>query len=193
MRFVLALLLLSLPLTALAQQTDQPDGTIAVEDSAQQDAAIAVRIRAILGELDGYGDVTVTVSSGIVTLRGTTVDTTAAQRLNEIARRVQGVVAIKNEVHETTDVVERLNPAMQRLRTRLAQFAAMLPLISVGVLVFVLITGTGILLARRKNPWDRIAPNLFIADIYRQVVRLAFGIGGMVVALDEAHVAETAR
>ena len=184
MRFFLALLLLSLPLTALAQQTDQPDGTIAVEDSAQQDAAIAVRIRAILGELDGYGDVTVTVSSGIVTLRGTTVDTTAAQRLNEIARRVQGVVAIKNEVHETTDVVERLNPAMQRLRTRLAQFAAMLPLISVGVLVFVLITGTGILLARRKNPWDRIAPNLFIADIYRQVVRLAFGIGGMVVALD---------
>ena len=35
MRFVLALLLLSLPLTALAQQTDQPDGTIAVEDSAK--------------------------------------------------------------------------------------------------------------------------------------------------------------
>ena len=53
--------LMALP--ALAQDSAQPTGTIAVEDSASQDAAIAVRIRDILGELDGYSDVTVTVSS----------------------------------------------------------------------------------------------------------------------------------
>lgn len=184
MRLLFALLLALLPVYAAAQQSDQPDGTITVEDSAQQDAAIAVRIRDILGELEGYEDVTVTVSSGIVTLRGTTVDTATATRLNEIARRVQGVVAIKNEVQETTDVVERLNPAMQRFRTRLVQFVAILPLLSIGLLVFALITGAGVVLAGLKQPWDRIAPNLFIADIYRQIVRLAFGIAGLVVALD---------
>ncbi|MFC4671581.1 mechanosensitive ion channel domain-containing protein [Seohaeicola nanhaiensis] len=184
MRLILALLLAVLPLTAIAQTVDQPDGTIAVTDSKQQDAAIAVRIRAILAELDGYEDVTVAVSSGIVTLRGTTVDTSAASRLNEIARRVEGVVAIKNEVHETTDVVERLNPAMQRFRARLVQFVAILPLLSIALLVFVLIAAAGFLLARMKQPWDRIAPNLFIADIYRQAVRLIFAISGVVVALD---------
>lgn len=183
--FFLALsLVLSFSASAMAQQADQPDGKIAVEDSASQDAAIATRIRAILGELDGFGDVTVAVSSGIVTLRGTTIDSTSAQRLNEIARRVEGVVAIENEVTETTDVVERLNPAVQRFRARFFQFVAFLPLISIAIVAFAAITWAGFFIARRKQPWDRIAPNAFIADIYRQILRIAFVIGGLVVALD---------
>jgi small conductance mechanosensitive channel len=32
----------------------QPDGIIAVDSDATQDAAIAVRIREIIGQLDGY-------------------------------------------------------------------------------------------------------------------------------------------
>jgi small-conductance mechanosensitive channel len=35
-----------------------------------------------------------------------------------------------------------------------------------------------------RQPWDRLAPNAFIADIYRQIIRLAFVIAGIVVALD---------
>jgi ABC-type proline/glycine betaine transport system substrate-binding protein len=72
-RILLALMLcLASPVTA--QTSDQPTGTISVAESAQQDAAIATRIRTILAELEGYEDVTVTVSSGIVTLRGTTIE-----------------------------------------------------------------------------------------------------------------------
>jgi osmotically-inducible protein OsmY len=93
-----------------AQTSDQPTGTITVDDSAEQDAAIANRIREILMELDGYEDVTVTVNSGIVTLRGTALDGPAVSRLNEIAGRVQGVVTIENRVQETTDVARRLDP-----------------------------------------------------------------------------------
>ncbi len=181
---LLVCLALASPLPLSAQTADQPDGTITVEDNATQDAAIAVRIRDILGELDGYRNVTVTVSSGIVTLRGTTIDSAAATRLNEIARRVQGVVAIRNEVVESTDVVERLNPAMQRFRARFFQFIAFLPLISVGMVAFAVVTYIGFWIARRRQPWDRIAPNAFIADIYRQIIRLAFVIAGIVVALD---------
>lgn len=74
MRFLLVVLCLcAAPLSA--QDTNQPQGTIAITDSAAQDAAIAVRIRDILSELEGFDGVTVTVTSGIVTLRGTTVDT----------------------------------------------------------------------------------------------------------------------
>mmetsp|Transcript_18343 Transcript_18343/g.29475 ORF Transcript_18343/g.29475 Transcript_18343/m.29475 type:complete len:441 (-) Transcript_18343:16169-17491(-) len=181
----LALLLLCLtagPL--LAQTTEQPQGSIEVEDSASQDAAIAVRIRDILSELDGFEEVTVTVSSGIVTLRGTTIDAAAAARLNDIAARVVGVVAIENEVVETTDVVARLNPAVERFQNRINQGIALLPLAAVALLSFVLILTAGIFLARLRNPWDRIAPNKFIADIYRQIVRIAFFVGGLVIALD---------
>ncbi|MGB7240509.1 MAG: mechanosensitive ion channel family protein [Sulfitobacter sp.] len=184
MRVALLILCLMLPLTVLAQTSDQPSGQIAVSDSASQDAAIAVRIRDILNELDGFGDITVTVSSGIVTFRGTTLDTATATRLNDLAARVEGVVAIENEVLESTDVVERLNPALDRFQTRIVQAVSFLPLLLVAVFVFAIVVVLGLLLARMRAPWDTIAPNAFIADIYRQIVRLAFTIAALVIALD---------
>lgn len=182
---LIALLLLSLCFALpLAAQTNQPSGTIAVQDSASADAAIATRIRDILGELEGYEDITVVVSSGIVTLRGTTLDMATATRLSELVGRVEGVVAIENEVEETTDVARRLNPAVDRFQERLTQTIAFLPLALVAVTVFVLIVFFGFFIARLRQPWERLSPNAFIADIYRQIIRLFFIIGGLVVALD---------
>jgi small-conductance mechanosensitive channel len=189
MRFfipVLTALFLSaaLPVAGVAQDTAQPTGTIAVEDSAQQDAAIAVRIRDILGELDGYNDITVTVSSGIVSLNGNALDGTAIERLGELVSRVDGVVTIENGVTETTDLAERLNPAIERFLTRMQQFIAFIPLMVVSFIAFAIIVYIGLFIARRKQPWDRMAPNMFIADIYRQIIRVAFVIAAIVVALD---------
>lgn len=184
-RFLILLCVVALfPFAALTQTSDQPTGTITVEDNATQDASIAVRIREILGELEGFEDVTVTVSSGIVTLRGTTVDSEAATRLNEIAGRVEGVVAIENEVTETMDVARRLNPAIDRFVARLNQTVAFLPLAAIAVLAFAVVVLLGFAIARLKQPWNRLAPNAFISDIYRQIIRLAFVIGGLVIALD---------
>ncbi|MFD3191750.1 mechanosensitive ion channel domain-containing protein [Sedimentitalea sp. HM32M-2] len=183
MRVLLVCLICLLPGLATAQTT-QPTGTIEVQDSAAQDAAIAVRIRDILSELEAYDGVSVTVTSGIVTLRGHTVDRDAAQRLNDLISRVEGVVAIENQVTETTDVVERLNPAIDRFRARIAQSVAYLPLLSIAVLAFGGVVLLGTFLARLRQPWDRLAPNAFIADIYRQIVRLVFVVAGIVVGLD---------
>ncbi len=185
LRHVLTALALAVVLwTPVAQAQTQPQGEITVEDNAQQDAAIAVRIRDILSELQGYSNVTVTVSSGIVTLRGTTLDAAASTRLNDLVGRVQGVVAIENEVLETTDVAERLNPAYERFKGRVFQAFALVPLLGVALSAFVIVVLAGVVLARSRYPWDRIAPNAFIADIYRQLVRLFFVIAGIVIALD---------
>ncbi|KNG92749.1 mechanosensitive ion channel family protein [Pseudaestuariivita atlantica] len=183
-RWLLLIVFLALPIAGAAQSEDQPTGTIGVEDSADRDAAIAVRIRDILAELDGFGDVTVTVTSGIVTLRGTTLDASKAASLNDLVARVEGVVAIENEVAETTDVVERLNPAVERFMHRLSQFVAFIPLLSIAVVAFCVVLLLGFFVASRKQPWDRLAPNTFIADIYRTLIRLGFGVAGLVVALD---------
>ncbi len=184
MRLIALLLCLMLPLSLAAQTTDQPSGTITVTESGEQDAAIALRIRNILGELDGFEDVTVSVNSGIVTLRGNTLDLPSAQRLNELVGRIEGVVAIENEVTETTDVVQRLNPAVERFITRGEQLIAFLPLALIALTLFALIVALGFAIARRREPWERLAPNAFIADIYRQILRLLFVVGGLVVALD---------
>ncbi len=183
MRVLMLCLVMLLP-DLLVAQTDQPNGPIPIENSAAQDAAIANRIRTIFAELDGFQDVTVTVASGIVTLRGNTLDSDAAQRLTTLVSRVDGVVAIENDITETTDVVERLNPALLRFRERLQQAIAFLPLLAIAIGVFALVFLVGILLARMRQPWDRLAPNAFIADIYRQIVRLVFAVAGLVIALD---------
>ncbi|UWR21799.1 mechanosensitive ion channel family protein [Sulfitobacter sp. S190] len=183
-RLIALLVFITLPFHTLAQNADQPSGTIAVADDARQDAAIAERIRGILSELEGYDDVTVDVASGIVTLRGDTIDGAAAERLSELVSRVEGVVAIENEVAETTDVVRRLNPAFDRFRDRAQQVVAFLPLAAVALVAFFAIAALGFVLARMKQPWDRLAPNAFIADIYRQVLRLLFILGALVVAMD---------
>lgn len=181
---LLIFLLLAFPVNAQDSAKAQPTGTIEVEDSAQQDAAIAVRIRDILGELNGYDDVTVTVSSGIVSLKGSALDQATIGRLGELVSRVDGVVTIENSVAETTDLVERLNPAVERFKTRIQQAVAFVPLALVALAVFALIVFLGFALARRKRPWDQIAPNAFIADIYRQMIRVAAVIAAVVVSLD---------
>jgi len=182
LRLLTVLLILLPSLHAVAQEG--PTGTITTDETGQQDADIALRIRDILGELGNYGDVTVTVSDGVVTLRGTTNSLIEAQDLDTLVTRVQGVVAIKNDVTETTDIRRRLDPAIERFINRMEQLAVQLPLALIALAVFLVIMWIGIRVARWRNPWNRIAPNAFIADLFRTVIRIAFIIAGIVIALD---------
>lgn len=66
MRFLLLLsLVLYCAAPALAQEAT---GTITTENSAQQNAAIATRIREILAALGRYDTVEVTVTEGVVVI-----------------------------------------------------------------------------------------------------------------------------
>ncbi len=182
LRLIAVLFLLPLTIPAVAQEA--PNGTITTEQTAEQDAGIAVRIREILGELGNYEDVTVTVSDGVVTLRGTSNSLPEAQALDALVTRVEGVVAIKNDVTETTDIRRRLDPAIDRFISRMEQLVIQLPLALIALTVFLIILWVGTRVARWQNPWNRIAPNAFIADLFRTVVRIAFVIAGIVIALD---------
>ena len=182
MRLFLALVLcLGCAFPSLAQDATGP---ITTENSAQQDAAIAVRIREILTELEIYDDVTVNVNEGVVTLRGTTTSSLEASELDPLAARVEGVVAVRNQVTETTDLVRRLDPAMDRFRARIEQIIIFLPLALVAAVVFAVVVFIGFGFARLKQPWERLAPNAFVADIYRQLLRITFVIFGIIIALD---------
>jgi small-conductance mechanosensitive channel len=182
---LLALCLVLLPLAGVAQTGGtQPGGTIAVESDRAQDFATRDRIMAILAQLEGYEDVRATVADGIVTLRGTVLDAGRIEALTGLVARVEGVVAIENRVTESTDLAERLNPAVERILSRARQAVAFSPLVFVAGLAGLLVGWLGFVLARRKWPWDRLAPNAFIADIYRQVVRIVFVVAGLVLALD---------
>ncbi|MFQ1702253.1 mechanosensitive ion channel domain-containing protein [Loktanella agnita] len=182
MRFIaLLILVLHLALPVFAQDNA---ASIATVNSAQQDADIAVRLREILDELGNYDDVTVTVNEGVVTLRGTATSSIEAAALEPLAYRLEGVVAVRNSVVETADISARLDPAIARFKARLDQLIAFLPLALIAVALFALIVFVGFILARMRQPWDRLAPNAFIAELYRQLIRIVFVIIGIVIALD---------
>jgi small conductance mechanosensitive channel len=167
-------------------QTDngQPGGTIAVESDATQDAAIAVRIREIIGQLDGYDNVSVVVADGIVTLAAPssmpprsprspsswpgskawwpsrTKSPKAPMSANASTPPSPGSKAVSRSSRRRPSPDPRGHRRGPSGRLR------------------------GFFIARRKWPWDRIAPNAFIADIYRQIVRLGFIMLGVVLALD---------
>ena len=166
---VLALLTLALPLAAQSPETD---------------ADIATSLREVLREIGGYDDVTVTVNEGVVTFRGTANSLTEAEALEGLASRVDGVLTVRNEVTETAEIGRRLTPAIDRFKARVSQMLVAMPLLLIAGVVFLAIFTLGLLIARLRQPWDRLSPNAFIADILRQMVRIVFAVIGLVVALD---------
>jgi small-conductance mechanosensitive channel len=84
----------------------------------------------------------------------------------------------------STSVTQRLAPARERVISRLKQSVAYLPLIGVAVASFALVTWLGYFVARLRRPWDSIAPNAFIADLYRTIMKLVAIVAGLMVALD---------
>ncbi|MCI5073461.1 mechanosensitive ion channel family protein [Oricola sp.] len=174
-----AVLLLSFGVIAHAQE----NGTIDANDVID-DREIDARIEAIFDEMDGLQAVFVTVRAGVVTLRGKVREATLAEQAEEIAGRVKGVVAVKNEIGEVTSLSLRLEPVYDRLLRRGAQAIGYIPLLAVAVTVWALIYAIGWMIAGREWPWNRIAPNGFIASLLRQLLRLSFFIAGAVMALD---------
>ncbi|MEM6438627.1 MAG: mechanosensitive ion channel family protein [Pseudomonadota bacterium] len=171
---------------ALAQATpEQPARDIAVGESAASDADIRRAIERLLDEIEGFDDVDVSVASGVVTLRGQVLDGQARERLLSIVTRVDGVAAIDAEaVEQTGALTDRLAPALSRLADRGRDLLLNAPIFAVAVAAFALIALTGRSLTRQLAFWRRLAPNAFIAEIYRALARIGFVVLGLVVALE---------
>lgn len=167
-----------------AESSDDRTATIATDDTADSDSAIARRLRGIYRELDGLAPTQVAVDSGVVTLSGTVAGAGNLERARQIALRIDGVVAVQNNLQRGSDVSQNLAPVMGRLSERLQQIVQILPLaiIALGIIALFWVIGSG--LARAKSFWTRISPNNFLADLIATTVRLLVTLIGVVLALD---------
>lgn len=183
--FITVYLAIAAPFPASSQNDDTSNNApIATGDGAPTDQQIRQRIKDIFGEIDGLGSIFVTVNSGVVTLRGRVTDTELGEHAARLASRVEGVVEVSNSVETVTEVTKRIVPVLERLHNRTLQAINYIPLLLVALTVFAIVTAAGWWLAARKFPWSKIAPNSFIADLLRQIVRLAFLACGILIALD---------
>ena len=157
-------------------------GSIDVEQSDGADERIAARLADIFANVPSLSAVTADVSEGVVTLAGTAPDAEAVARAESIAIGVDGVVTVENSI--ARDVSVDLQAGVGGLEEKLRDGWRVLPLAGLALLVGLLIAGFGYLLASFRGLWNRIAPNVFLAELIASALRFSFAILGVVVALD---------
>jgi small conductance mechanosensitive channel len=183
------ILCLSLALTDPAEaqnasDIEQAEGAIEIGEDAATDGEIRKRILGLIREIDQFRHVTVEVSEGVVTLGGRVLDRAARADLVSIVNRITGVVAVENEAEVSANIEERLAPAWKRLLDRTRTIIINAPIYLIALAIFLLIAWAGWVITPRLPVWAWLAPNSFIADVYRTVARIAVMIIGLVAALD---------
>lgn len=180
--FLLGLLLCAVPASAF-QQTDAK--SVEADLGARTaDAEITARIEAIFENYDRFSNITVEVDAGVVTLHGTVLETEWIREAEALTAKTEGVVAVRNLVDLDTSVSRRLKPALERLDDRFTETVAFVPLMAVGMTIFLLILLFGFFVTRFEWPFSKLAPNAFIENLLRQFIRILFSIVAVVVSLD---------
>lgn len=147
------------------------------------DGRIEGRIRGIFAELPAFAGVDVAVEQGVVKLSGLVPAEKDIARAEAIAGRVSGVVTIENRLERDLSVDSSL-ATLGGLQDKLDGLVRALPLIALALAVALAIIALGYLLARLVSKASRFARNPFLADLIASLIRFAFIIGGVVVALD---------
>lgn len=174
-----------LPEHTFAQQTvTQPQANIQPVNQQASDRLITERITAIFQEIPSMLNIETDVSAGVVRLSGTTTDQQTAKRAEALVSRVDGVVTIENTIERDVSINSQLQPALQESRAILNNAIALLPLLTLAVLIFTAMILLGRFLAHRSRFWQRITPNAFIADLATTALQVAFLILALVLALN---------
>jgi small conductance mechanosensitive channel len=175
--FALFWLCLTLALPLAAQENQRRFITV-------EDARIYVEAVDVLRALDPGHRVTIEVREGRLSLAGTLTDPASMDVIDARLARIDGVRQIDSDLTLTNDLSDRLAPFARRLRAQFDWLVDALPLLGVALGGWAAIGWLGYVAAARRWPWDRIAPNPFIAELLRTMVRLLALAGGAVIALD---------
>lgn len=191
---VFVLLLVTAPVSA-DQLSDLLGGTktpeappagekvISATGSPAEDKKIRLRLRQIFSELDALRAVEIDVSSGIVTLKGQIDSGTTETKALQLARQVDGVVEVQNELLVNRDLEQRLRATQGKIQALAKELAAGLPLFLLALLVLGLFWLLGAWTSRRQAFFQRFAPNPFIAGLLGQITHLGLVILGLILAL----------
>lgn len=148
-----------------------------------KDNDIRQRISGIFSEIDGLQAVNVSVTQGVVTLTGETPNEKKAQQAINLTNRLTDVVTVEDRITRTLDVQDNVTTVYQGLKAKTNNLVKALPLLLVGIVLFGLVTWFGSWLSNRKNMWQRLTPNPFVAELLAQTVKVIFIIFGLILAL----------
>jgi small conductance mechanosensitive channel len=156
---------------------------VSAELDASQDRAIAERLRATFTGVEALRGVRVAVSAGVVRLTGEVPSTAARELAGQLARQIEDVALVENELVLVQDVGRRLEAAWDKLRQRFYGLIGVLPLLAVAALILVLFWYAGRLVASLPWPHRRI-DNAFLRQTARQLLRIGVLLAGVLIALE---------
>ncbi len=165
------------------KSTQANDKVIKVNSSAHNDKKIQKRLKEIFSEMDNLKTVKISVSSGIVTLQGNVNTSSAEDKAIQLSQQVEGVVEVENQLVVTHDLQERLETTWQKFARTAKELLTSLPVFILALFTFIVTWFFGRWLSQRKNLYNRIAPNNFIANLLGQITQLIFILIGLVLAL----------
>ena len=190
--YVLVGLLLSAALVAPPASRAQDEDTAAADappavtqtapvDSV--DAVLEARLRGIFQQVEAFRDIRVRVRQGVVHLDGTVLQQQNAADAADLARSLDDVLYVSNDVSAQTDLADRVSPALSRLQDYGTAVVEFLP---VGLIALLVILGT-LGVTRWIGGWTvpermRISPLAW--GLVRRVVQFAIGVVGLVVTFD---------
>ncbi|SJN41408.1 mechanosensitive ion channel family protein [Psychrobacter sp. JB385] len=172
-----------LPAPPIISGQSTNNAQIETTPSLQTDNDIRQRIKGIFSEIDGLQAVDVSVAQGVVTLTGETPNEKKAQQAINLTNRLTDVVTVDDRIDRTLDVQDNVTTVYQTLRAQVKNLIKALPLLLVGLIIFILVTWLGSWLSNRKKMWQRLTPNPFVAELLAQTVKVIFIVCGLILAL----------
>ena len=156
---------------------------ITTDDTRVSDRKIRKRLADIFAELETLDKLKIDVNKGVVTLSGEIPSATMQDKANSLAKKVEGVVEVENEIVVTHSVEKRLETTWNKISKLGAEVITTLPLLLIALTVLVTAWLTGRWISHRQRLFRYFTNNSFIANLLGQITHLIFIILGLVLAL----------
>jgi len=189
-------LLLAFPSFAGAQALPEPgqvpaeapaegatEREVSAELDQEQDRAIRDRLRATFQGVEALRGIDVQVSAGVVRLSGEVPSDEARSLAGQLARQVEDVALVENQLRQVQDLDRRLQITFERLRERALALLVFLPLLLLAALVVLAFWLVGRWLGRRRWPF-RAIDNGFLRQTARQLTAIGMLLAGALLALE---------
>lgn len=160
------------------------NSAIEVGGAKLDDRVIQKRITELFGNIDALVDLHSEVTAGVVRLSGSAPSKQAYEQALRLVQRVEGVVAVNDQIDVDRSIRSRMLQVSQSLFDRLLEIIAFLPLLLVGIAFFLLFWMLSGLLLRWNSLFRKVTPNPFLQNLLRQIVRGVFLLTGFIILLE---------
>lgn len=169
--------------TTLWAQQDTTGTPVEAVPTDSTDQVLETRLEGIYQQVEAFQDIGVSVQNGVVQLDGTVLQPQKSGEAEELARSLEGVLYVENDISAQTDIADRVSPALSRLQEFGTGFWDFLPVALIALLV-IFVT---IVVVRWIGQWEvpgTVRMSSPVWGLVRRVIQFGMALVGLVVVFD---------